>query len=274
MLRLRIKILVCSLLLPLFVPLAAKAQPVLADRGGIRSDDIVISIIIDDLGNQMAAGRRALKLPGAVTYAFLPHLASSPRLAELAYRQHKEVMLHLPMEADKGEALGPGGLTRAMNEQQLKDQMRRDINAVPHVRGFNNHMGSLLTKNVKRMTWVMQMAMFRDDLYFVDSRTTRDTVALKEAEKHGIRGAKRDVFLDYEKDNEAIVRQQLKVLIAQARKKGTALAIGHPYRDTMKVLETWLPTLAKQGIKLVPVSELISIRKARRNQRWQLSSSR
>ncbi|HEB56417.1 MAG TPA: divergent polysaccharide deacetylase family protein [Gammaproteobacteria bacterium] len=264
----------CLLLLALFLPLSAGAQPASADNSKIHQDDIVISIIIDDLGNQMAAGQQAVKLPGALTYAFLPHLAYSSRLAELAYQHNKEVMLHLPMEADSGKTLGPGGLTQVMNEKQLKDAMRRDINAVPHVRGFNNHMGSLLTKNTRRMTWVMQMAMFRDDLYFVDSRTTRDTVALKEAEKHGIRGAKRDVFLDYEKNNEDIVRQQLKVLIERARKKGTALAIGHPYRDTLKVLKTWLPMLEKQGIKLVSVSTLISIRNARRNQQWQLSSSR
>ena len=170
-------------------------------------------------------------------------------------------------------ALGPGGLTQIMSEQQFKNEMRRSINAVPHVRGFNNHMGSLLTKNPQRMAWVMQMAMFRDDLYFVDSRTTRDSVALQEAEKRGIRGAKRDVFLDYEKDNEEIVRHQLKLLIERARKKGTALAIGHPYRDTLKVLEAWLPTLKKQGVRLVSVSDLISIRKARGNEVWQLSSS-
>lgn len=271
MLHLRTRALATLLLAPLFV-LPVHAQPPLTGTT-IRSSDVVISIIIDDLGNQMAAGRRAIKLPGALTYAFLPHLVCSPRLADLANSHHKEVMLHLPMEADRGEALGPGGLTRKMNEKQLKDEMRRDINAIPHVRGFNNHMGSLLTQNSQRMDWVMQMAMFRNDLFFVDSRTTRNTVALKEAEKHGIRSAKRDVFLDYKKDNEAIVRQQLKVLIHQAREKGTALAIGHPYRDTMKVLKAWLPTLKAQGIKLVPVSELISIRKARRNQRWQLSSS-
>ncbi len=262
-----------SLFVALTVTLSVRAQPPQQSDRAIRSDDIVISIIIDDLGNQLAAGQRAVKLPGALTYAFLPHLPYSPRLAELANSWHKEVMLHLPMEADSGKLLGPGGLTQIMNEQQVKNEMRRSINAVPHVRGFNNHMGSLLTKNSQRMAWVMQMAMFRDDLYFVDSRTTRDSVALQEAEKRGIRGAKRDVFLDYEKDNEDIVRHQLKALIERARKKGTALAIGHPYRDTLKVLEAWLPTLKKQGVRLVSVSNLISIRKARSNEIWQLSSS-
>ncbi len=260
-----------SFLLFIFA-LAASAQPEQTDNT-IHNDDVVISIIIDDLGNHKTAGERAVNLPGALTYAFLPHLPYSPRLAELANDQHKEVMLHLPMQADSGKLLGPGGLTQVMNEQQLKHEMRKSINAVPHVRGFNNHMGSMLTKNTQQMIWVMQTAMFRDDLYFVDSRTTRDSVAMTEANKRGIRGAKRDVFLDYEKDNEAIVKQQLKVLIERARKKGTALAIGHPYKSTMKVLEAWLPTLEKQGIKLVPVSSLISIRKLRSNERWHLSSS-
>jgi len=261
-----------SYVLFLSVALAAHAQPELVDNN-IASDDVVISIIIDDLGNHRAAGERAVNLPGALTYAFLPHLPYSPRLAELANGQHKEVMLHLPMEAESGKLLGPGGLTQLMNEQHFKDEMRKSINAVPHVRGFNNHMGSRLTKNTQQMIWVMQTAMFRDDLYFVDSRTTHESVAMIEADKRGIRGAKRDVFLDYEKDNEAIVKQQLKELIERARKKGTALAIGHPYKSTMKVLEAWLPTLEKQGIKLVPVSSLISIRKLRSNERWHLSSS-
>ena len=237
-------------------------------------DDIVISIIIDDLGNQLAAGERAVKLPGALTCAFLPHLPYSARLAELAHARHKEIMLHLPMESDSGKRLGPGGLTRAMDARQIKAEMRRGLDAIPHVRGFNNHMGSRLTRDPRHMRWVMQAAMFRDDLYFVDSRTTRDSVALLEAEKRHIRGTRRDIFLDYEKDDAAVVRQQLKRLVERARRKGSALAIGHPYRETLTVLEEWLPTLARQGIRLVPVSDLISIRKQRRNESWQLSSSR
>ncbi|VAX08327.1 Putative periplasmic protein YibQ, distant homology with nucleoside diphosphatase and polysaccharide deacetylase [hydrothermal vent metagenome] len=255
----------------LFASFAASAELPQTDDV-IHSDDIVISIIIDDLGNHLASGTRAVELPGALTYAFLPYLPYSPRLAELANTQHKEVMLHLPMEADSGKSLGPGGLTQVMNEHEFKNELRKSINAVPHIRGFNNHMGSLLTKNSEQMKWIMQAAMFRDDLYFVDSRTTPKTVALQEAQKRGIRGAKRDIFLDYEKDKEDIVRQQLDALIARAKKKGTALAIGHPYKGTLKVLEAWLPTLKKQGIKLVPVSDLISIRKTRSHQRWQLSS--
>ncbi|MDZ7803432.1 divergent polysaccharide deacetylase family protein [Thiohalophilus sp.] len=68
-----------------------------------------VSIIIDDLGNQQRSGLRAIDLPGPVTYAILPHRPFTRLLARHAHRQNKEVMIHLPMEAETGAALGPGG---------------------------------------------------------------------------------------------------------------------------------------------------------------------
>ena len=248
-------------------------EPVAITHKQIITNSIpVISIVIDDLGNHLDYGKRAVNLPGAITYAFLPHMPYSKRLAHRAHNQNKEVMLHLPMESEKNQILGPGGLTTELNEMQFKNIMRKSINSIPFAQGFNNHMGSRLTSNTKLMRWVMQTAMFRDDLYFVDSRTTKESVALIEAKKRGIRGTRRDIFLDYEK-NTSIIQQQLKLLVKRAHKKGSALAIGHPYKQTLSALEKWLPTLKKTGIKLVPVSQLISIRKTRSNITWQLSSS-
>lgn len=244
-----------------------------AHRPGITDNTVVVSIIIDDLGNHLDAGQRAVNLPGALTYAFLPYLRYSRQLARQVYLQRKEVMLHLPMESETGNKLGPGGLTADMQENEFKNTMRRSINAIPYVRGFNNHMGSRITKDSKLMRWIMQMAMFRDDLYFVDSRTTSESVAMQEAHRYNISGTQRDIFLDYEKNNPAIVEEQLELLVKKARKNGTALAIGHPYQQTLNVLEKWLPKLKQMGIELVPVSQLIAIRKLRSERTWQLSSS-
>lgn len=230
-----------------------------------------ISIIIDDLGYQREAGRRAVDLPGKLTFAFLPQTPYARQLAERAHRQDKEVMLHLPMQSDNGKRLGPGALTNGQKERVFKQVLHRSLASIPHVRGFNNHMGSTLTRDRQRMRWLMQSAMFRSDLYFVDSRTTADTVAEDEALLHGIPVVHRDVFLDYEKDT-AIVEQQLAQLIRLARTNGTALAIGHPYPGTLAVLEKWVPSLPQQGIRLVPVSTLIRFRQPGRIPRWQLSS--
>ena len=113
--------------------------------------------------------------------------------------------------------------------------------------------------------------MFRDDLYFVDSRTTIDTVAQQEAERRHIATTRRDIFLDYERDAK-IVADQLVELVHHAQRYGTALAIGHPYPETLAALEAWLPSLQQQGIELVPVSQLIQRRQQRRITPWQLSS--
>lgn len=233
----------------------------------------IISIIIDDLGYQYKVGQRAVKLNGNITCAFLPNAPYARRLAEQAHRQQKEVMLHLPMEAEAGNQLGSGALTQCMSEKDFKSLVHSNLAAVPHVRGFNNHMGSRLTKSPRLMGWLMQAAMFRDDLYFVDSRTTMQSVAQHEAERRRIATTRRDVFLDYER-NADVVAEQLANLVRHARRHGTALAIGHPYPETLTTLETWLPTLQQQGIELVPVSELIRIRQQRRIASWQMSSSR
>ncbi|MGW8227368.1 MAG: divergent polysaccharide deacetylase family protein [Gammaproteobacteria bacterium] len=197
-------------------------------RAGSLDVHPVISIIIDDLGYQHKAGLRALRLDGEITYAFLPRAPFTRKLAEQAYRLQKEIMLHLPMESEGENRLGPGALTQCMSEMEFKNRVRSSLAAVPHVQGFNNHMGSYLTKNPRLMSWLMQTLMFRDDLYFVDSRTTTETVAQQEAERRHIATTRRDIFLDYERDAN-IVAEQLVALVRQARRDGTALAIGHPY---------------------------------------------
>lgn len=233
-----------------------------------------VSIIIDDLGNQQRSGLRAIDLPGPITYAILPHRPFTRLLARYAHGQNKEVMIHVPMEAESGAALGPGALVSDMAEKQFKTAVRHNFEAVPHAVGFNNHMGSRLTASASRMRWLMQAAMFRDDLYFIDSRTTRHTVAEKQASQRRIRNTSRDIFLDYRRDDAQVVAEQLTKLIQRARRDGTALAIGHPYPATLTTLEQWLPVLQAHGVRLVPVSELIELRQQRRDSTWPMYSSR
>lgn len=245
--------------------------PAVATSAEVTATKPTISIIIDDLGYQYRAGLRALRLNGAVTYAFLPRAPYSRRLAQRAHTLQKEVMLHLPMESESENKLGPGALTQCMTEIEFKNQVRTSLAAVPYVRGFNNHMGSHLTKNPRLMGWLMQAMMFRDDLYFVDSRTTLETVAQQEAERRHIATTRRDIFLDYERDA-TVVADQLAQLLQHARRYGSAVAIGHPYPETLAALEAWLPNLQQFGIDLVPVSKLIQLNQQSRMTPWQLSS--
>lgn len=219
-----------------------------------------LAIIIDDVGYNRPLGERAARLPGAYTLSLLPYTPHSQRLAELASGQGKELMLHAPMASLAGLELGPGALTLEMNRPQFISRLRDAIAQFPGIKGINNHMGSALTREFQPMGWVMSEAR-RAHLYFIDSRTTAASVAYRTAQAYGLPSASRDVFLDHQKQK-AHIRQQLQSAITLARTTGRAIAIGHPYPETLDVLEhitdQWL---AEQGVELVPASRLVTRRR-------------
>ena len=233
-----------------------------------------IALIIDDLGNLHESGKRAVNMPGPVACAFLPYGKYTDSLARLAHAQHKEVLLHLPMQAveDAPAMLGEGVLTLDMTEQQFKATLAQDLAAVPFISGLNNHMGSLLTRHPGNMAWLMQSIASRGDLFFVDSRTTSATVAELIALEYGIPNTSRNVFLDNDPQL-AAVRVQFRKLIALAKRDGTALGIGHPYPGTLAVLTEELRMLEQQGVRLLPVSQLIALQQEE-NISWQAYLSR
>jgi polysaccharide deacetylase 2 family uncharacterized protein YibQ len=248
--------------------LAVEADEVLASTS-IRP---MVGLIIDDLGDRLHDGLRAIALPGNVTCAILPQTTFSRRFAELAHRQGKEVMLHQPMQALNGEAMGPGGLSLYMTHEAFVSTLRANLESVPYARGLNNHMGSLLTRHPGQMAWLMDALEEHGGLFFVDSTTTSHSVALKVALEHQLPGVRRNVFLDNDR-SEAAIRQQFAHFIAQAKAVGSSLAIGHPYPETLQVLEQMLPTLSEQGVDLYPVSQLIAQRNEQRERLWQASLS-
>ena len=217
-----------------------------------------IAIIIDDLGQQHGAGLRAIRLPGPVALAFLPQTGSAAAQANLADAQGKEVLLHLPLEPTGSSARPyPTAIRASAGRSELQDAFAAALASVPHARGVNNHQGSLLTRMPEPMAWLMEAMRAHPELYFVDSRTSGASVAYRTARQYGVPAAERNVFLDDER-SESAIRGQLRLLIARAQRDERALAIGHPYPETLKVLEEELPRLAGYGVRLVPPSELIA----------------
>lgn len=234
--------------------------------------DAVISIIIDDLGSDNPRHEQVVRLPGAITCSFLPLYKASYRLAKLAHSYNKEILLHLPMESIKQKPMGPGGLSLDMTEQEFIWAMQKDLASVPHAIGINNHMGSLLTRHPGHMVWLMKEMKRNGKLLFVDSRTTRNSIAKAVAVEQGVPSLARNIFLDHDADEHSI-RRQFSRMIALAKRKGSALAIGHPHASTIKVLREMLPKLKGMGVRLVAVSELLNI-KRERQKLWQASLSR
>lgn len=215
-----------------------------------------LAVIIDDIGYNLALGKRTVDLSGDFTLAVLPFTPHGIELAERAHRRGKEIMLHAPMSNRHNYPLGRGGLMSGMQRAEFLAVLRQNIANVPHIKGVNNHMGSLLTEQVEPMRWLMEELKNRQ-LYFVDSRTSAQTQALIMAEKIQLPSRRRDVFLDDERSSSKIKYQLIRAL-KLARQRGSAIAIGHPYPETLAELERLQPLLEQYDVQLVKASQLMA----------------
>ena len=216
-----------------------------------------IAIIIDDLGYHLANGRRAIRLPGPITFSFLPGSPRAQQLADHAHENGKDVLLHLPLQAHSSDVRRePAQIDLYMSRETMSDVVDAALRSVPHAIGVNSHRGSLLTRHPGHMQWLMEEIHDRENLFFIDSYTHHESVALQIAYETGVSAAKRDVFLDPDRSPETVAREfeRMKTL---ARQRGQVVAIGHPYPSTLELLERELPRLLEEGFELVSVSELV-----------------
>ena len=141
-----------------------------AEENLVVQETYKVAIIIDDLGNNLNKGRALIDMPYQLTYSFLPKRPYSERLANMAASSGKEVMVHLPMQSAGRLDLGYGALTLELTQKEFQETVQISIDSVPHARGVNNHMGSLLTQHPGHMAWLMEVLSTRNDnLYFVNS---------------------------------------------------------------------------------------------------------
>lgn len=246
------------LLTALFLSLPASgSQQAASEPSG--TPGYVASIIIDDVGNNYQHGRAVVEMPAALTISILPETAYAVTLARLAVQNDKEVMLHLPMQSVEHHNRSPGTLDLHMTRKEFTRQLYRDINAVPYVRGINNHMGSLLTRHPGHMSWLMDELSRHGGLYFIDSKTTNKSIADRIALEYHVPSMSRDFFLDPD-DEPRTLEKQFSRFIDKVLSRGHALAICHPYPNTIDFLRANLHRLEQHGIRLIPVSELINNR--------------
>jgi polysaccharide deacetylase 2 family uncharacterized protein YibQ len=234
------------------------ALPLPGDRKPVPGGRPRVVIIIDDLGYDFRLAERFLLLDSALTVSVLPHSPFSRKIAQSAQDKGMEVMLHLPMEPKEYPRIdpGPGALVSTMTPDELIGRLDEDLQAVPGVRGVNNHMGSRLTQDADRMNQIFSILKQRG-LFYIDSRTTAETVAPQAARLFHVPFAQRDVFIDHAEAPERI-RQQIQSLIRHAEAHGIGIGIAHPHEETYQVLQEVLPELKKRA-ELVPASRIVHI---------------
>lgn len=214
----------------------------------------MIAIVIDDMGISVSRTRDIASLKYPINASFLTYAKNLKGQISLAKASGQEIMAHLPMEPQVMQNFTPTMLTTKMNDEELLSTLRNMLEAIPEAKHVNNHMGSRITEDKHRMAVVMKELAARK-IGFLDSKTTPHSAAPEQARRFGIDLTMRNVFLD-NKDDFDYITKQLKQTEEIARKRGYAIAIGHPKAQTYQALKAWLPTVKDKGFRLVKISEL------------------
>jgi hypothetical protein len=219
----------------IFLPLSIVPEPAAPTTSRPR-----MVIVIDDLGESMAAAKRLANLPFPVGFSVLPHNTKARQVADLARQKNRELLLHLPCEPEgypKSANSGPGTLRVNMSPAMLERTLVDNLARLPEVDGVNNHMGSRLTQDRAAMTVVLGHLRGRGK-FFLDSLTTPKSCVREVSKSVGMRYYRRHIFLDNTAKEHAILLQ-LRKAESLAKRTGLAVAIGHPYPATLSALESW-----------------------------------
>jgi hypothetical protein len=235
-----------------------KAKPVKEKRAAPKRTGARVAVILDDAGGNITDHNGLYSIKEPLTVSVLPCLPTSGKTAKALVDAGFEVILHLPMESLNGNyRRSGGGMVSCSNaDYEIRKTVLDDFSSVKWAVGFNNHMGSKATADERVMTDVFNSVKGRD-LYFIDSRTSGKSVALKTAREFSIPSAENNIFLDSEAA-QPFIESKFRSLIAMARQKGSAIGIGHVTRPaTIAALKKLMPEYRKEGIEFVYASELV-----------------
>jgi hypothetical protein len=216
----------------------------------------MVAIVIDDLGMDRKRTARAMGMKGPLTLSFLAYAEDLNAQTAVARARGHELLMHVGMEPiDKSVDPGPNVLLTGLDSEEIRRLLEKNLGRFEGYVGINNHMGSKFTADVSGMAVVMEI-LKRRGLLFLDSRTTGRSVGVKLAGEMGVPVAERNIFLDNVNDSVAI-SARLRELEQLARRRGYAVAIGHPRDATLDALEGWLQNLEDRGLALVPLSAVV-----------------
>ena len=191
-------------------------------------------IIIDDVVSKTQKDK-ILNIGYPITMAFLPPNSGHKESAIIAQNLPFH-MIHFPMQASKNfKNIEIDTLNISDSYEKIEARVKKLRDLYPNTTYTNNHTGSVFTENYEAMDKLFR-ALKKYNFIFVDSRTTPNSVAKELSIKYQMPYIVRDTFLDNDRSFTAI-QNQLKDAIRVAKKQGFAIAIGHPYEVTFKVLK-------------------------------------
>ena len=190
-------------------------------------------IVIDDVATfEHASMIKSLGLK--ITPSIFPATKTHPDTPNIA-RTFEFYMIHLPMQAKHFDSPEIGTLTINESFESMHEKIKKIRKDFPHAKYTNNHTGSRFTSDFDAMDKAYR-ALIEQGFVFVDSKTIAQTAVARAAKKHNQPYISRDIFLDDDPSASA-VRRELAAAVNLAKKRGYAIAIGHPKKNTISVIK-------------------------------------
>jgi len=234
-------------------PADAFARPVQPLPG--RTDAPRIALIVGGLGVSASETAAAIaKLPGPVTFGFVPYGADVAASVARARAAGHEVLLQVPMEpfSYPDNDPGPQTLLTSLTPEQNIDRLHWLMSRFQGYVGIANTMGARFTASEASFAPILHETAKRG-LIFVDDGSNARSVAGRIAGADNLSFARADVIIDAV-PTPTEIDHALGRLEMAARERNVAVGIASALPASIDQIAKWSKGAAKRGLLLVPIT--------------------
>ncbi|MCZ6169181.1 divergent polysaccharide deacetylase family protein [Campylobacter ureolyticus] len=218
--------------------------------GKIRNEIPKLAIIIDDVASYEHINE-IKKINLKLTPSLMPASKDFPNTPKIA-KNLEFYMIHLPLEALNYNSNSIKTLKANDSFEEISKEIYKIRKDFPNAKFINNHTGSKFTSNKKAVKKLLD-ALDKYGFIFVDSKTISNSKVEEVLKSKNQKYIFRDVFLD-NTQNLKDIENELKKAVQIAKKRGFAIAIGHPKKQTLKVLKNSGDIL--KGVEVVYLKDI------------------
>ena len=217
-----------------------------------------VAIVVGGLGVGAAKTTDAImKLPPAVTLAFMPYGSDPAKLADRARAQRHEILLQIPMEPFDypDNDPGPQTLLTTLEAEQNLDRLYWHLSRLQGYAGVANFMGARFVVADTVMQPIIREAAKRG-LGYLDDGSAPRSVASSLAAGLAMPFAKADLSIDAVPTAVEIDRELAK-LETLAKEHGVAVGVASALPVSIERIGAWSRTLESRGVMLVPLTTIM-----------------
>jgi polysaccharide deacetylase 2 family uncharacterized protein YibQ len=221
-----------------------------------------LALVIEDMGSDLVQARRFATLPGTFTASVRPNVERPQRTTEAARRDGMEVLLSLPMEPRDYPTRNPGhgAILVDLSGREIRGRVNAALRRVGAVTGVLTYMGQLAVEDRDVMRPVLE-EVHEAGLYFVDATQSPYSTVPDLAREIGVPFFVATSASEVDAGERSVARIRIRFddFVEQAKRRGYGVGIVHPRDATLRVLEERLPELVREGIVVMPLTEVLKL---------------